>query len=562
MSDETRGEMPQGEIPHDEMPQGEGPDATELLPGGGKPAEAKEPAGSAAPDSGDASTLPMPKPGMRPDEDTLRLDAGSEPPAESAPSGSEPSDAPDTTPGPASASAPEQVTAPEQAPAPASAASEPAPASASASGPATSRAKLGIAAAIALVVVAALVIWATYAAQLWGGRSLPDVTGMSAADARAVLEASGLSVEQRDTPADEGLGTVLDTDPDAGVRVRRGTTVIVHVGVPRVVPQVRGKALDEAKQALADAGVTNIRLEYKNSDEDEGSVLGVTPGEGSVVTADEEVTLEIAQPYTVPDVVGLTQDDATKALAEAGLLSKVEWREAEGDSYQVLETSPAAGTRVTSGSTVTVTVVAPGPRSETHLADYLTKDPRGISSYLSWKGWPFQFGTTVTGTGAFEGKGLAEEGWSKAGVGALTFTPEPNTGHHGIFLGSLLTQDVLASGAAIAGVRYVPDKQALGDATSVDSATVNTWATRTGLSGLVGVVSGDDVAKAMGITGSHADMLMGYGEQDGNVWSVMVTKGSGVVVTCAPASAYEGVDLAQYGNSIGIYMAYLEGFTG
>ena len=152
------------------------------------------------------------------------------------------------------------------------------------------------------------------------------------------------------------------------------------MGVPRTVPSVVGASLDDARELLDDAGITNLRLEYKNSDEDEGTVLSCSPTAGSVVTADEQVTLVVAQPYTVPDVVGLSQDEAARVIGEAGLSSKVEWQEAEGTPLAVLSTSPEAGERASAGATVTVSVVAPGASSETHVADYLASSPRDVSA--------------------------------------------------------------------------------------------------------------------------------------------------------------------------------------
>ena len=51
---------------------------------------------------------------------------------------------------------------------------------------------------------------------------------------------------------------------------------------------------------------------------------------------------------------------------------------------------------------------------------------------------------------------------------------------------------------------------------------------------------------------------MGYGEQDGCVWAILVRDRS-VVVTCAPRGLYDDVDLSGYGDSLGVYLAYTLG---
>lgn len=531
-------------------------DKTELMPGGGKPTESR-PADSGE-EHVESGTLPMPKPGPRPDDPTEQVEMG--PTTDMGCKAAEPEGAQGAEPPSDSASAPEEGASPESSTTPNAASS---PIKRLLNG-LVSNSQLGRR-RLALVVAAACVAAAAIAAALnWdaiqGGPVIPDVTGQVPDAARSALEAQGFAVEERDTPTDDGVGTVLDTDPDAGSRARKGSTIFAHVGIPRVIPEVRGLSLDDARSALSDAGISNLRLEYQNSDEAEGTVLSVNPGEGTVVTVDAEVTLVVAQPYTVPDVKGLSQDEATAAIAKAGLESRIEWQESDAGALTALSTSPAAGERTSAGATVTVTVAAPGARNETYLPDYLAAQPREVSSYLSWKGWKFAFGSTAAGAGSLAGTSYAETGWTKSGVGTLAFTPDPLSASHGSFLGSILTKDVLAQGVPIAGVRFEPAAGG-SDLQAVDSATVNTWASRCGLSGLEGTLTGDEVARATGRqTAGAPDMIMGYGEDGGNVWTVLARKAGGVVVTCAPKGLYDRVDLSGYGGSLGVYLAYKQAF--
>ena len=377
---------------------GQSPEPTELLPGGvGKRPEPEREA--------DGGTLPMPAPQSRPDDKTTEL----------APAAT-------TSLGEGEGPGPER----DAAPAP--------------DGDKRRRCALAAVLAVALCLLLAAI---TYQAELWGGVSVPDVTGLTEAGATSALRDAGFDVSVTDVPTDSGAGTALYTNPQVGARARRGSTVGLGVGVPRTVPSIVGLSLDDARSQLDDADITNLRLEYRNSDDEEGMVLSCAPAAGSVVTADEQVTLVVAQPYTVPDVAGLSQDEAARVIGEAGLASRVEWQEAEGDSLTVLSTSPRAGERASVGATVTVTVVAPGASSETHVADYLASDPRDVSAYLGWKGWSFEYGVTAPGAGSLARGEYAETGWKKAGVGALTFTPRPLSPTHGVFLGSLFTSDVL-----------------------------------------------------------------------------------------------------------------------
>ena len=80
-----------------------------------------------------------------------------------------------------------------------------------------------LAAGIAVVAVmfCAAVAIATYQMELWGGKTVPAVDGLSVADATSVLEEKGFAVEVVDEKSDGTEGVVLSSDP-ARHRARRG----------------------------------------------------------------------------------------------------------------------------------------------------------------------------------------------------------------------------------------------------------------------------------------------------------------------------------------------------
>ena len=61
---------------------------------------------------------------------------------------------------------------------------------------------------------------------------IPDVTGMSRADAKAALEAAGFVVEvvEKHVSDPHNVDVVLDQDPEAGTKALQGTTVTITVG--------------------------------------------------------------------------------------------------------------------------------------------------------------------------------------------------------------------------------------------------------------------------------------------------------------------------------------------
>ncbi len=90
-------------------------------------------------------------------------------------------------------------------------------------------------------------------------RTVPNLAGKTAEQARAELERIGLRaevVERFSGSVDKGL--VISTDPGAGAGVARGRSVTVVVSKGRdlvVVPDLKGRTFEEFKEALEDAGL-------------------------------------------------------------------------------------------------------------------------------------------------------------------------------------------------------------------------------------------------------------------------------------------------------------------
>lgn len=209
----------------------------------------------------------------------------------------------------------------------------------------------------ALAVAAAVALGATYYLELWGGKTVPDVSGEAQTDAVWVLESKGFRVDTTQVKSDEVEGIVLITDPQAGSRVEAGTTIKVSVATPRAVPDLIGKTQDEAKAALDKEGLENVSFTTEKSNETEGTVIALSLESGTKVKAATALTVTIAEAYTVPDVVGTSQDDAASALEEAGYQVKVATTYDESaEEGTVLSTDPVASSKLNSGSTVTINV--------------------------------------------------------------------------------------------------------------------------------------------------------------------------------------------------------------
>ncbi|WP_302964222.1 PASTA domain-containing protein [uncultured Adlercreutzia sp.] len=214
---------------------------------------------------------------------------------------------------------------------------------------------IAMAAVVVLALAGAAAAWGTYAAEMWGGKTVPSVVGMTRDEAVAALEAEAFAVEATEVKSDEAAGTVLSESPSGGSRIEEGSTIALEVAVPRIVPEVAGLSQQEAADALAAEGLSVVEVGEEKSNEAAGTVLAVTPEAGSEVLSTDTITLTVAVPFTVPDVAGLDADAAKEALAAEGYEVETRWSYTEDvPEGTALSTDPEAGTELDTGSEVTL----------------------------------------------------------------------------------------------------------------------------------------------------------------------------------------------------------------
>lgn len=210
---------------------------------------------------------------------------------------------------------------------------------------------------VLVAILLAALIGGSYYLQLWGGKVIPDVANTTQADAIALLERQGFAIEIAQVKSDEAEGLALSTDPAAGNRADAGTLVVLHITTPRIIPEIVGRPQMEAERLLSDEGFEAVTFKLVKSDETPGSVLFVEPKPGSRATAMAAIVVEIADPYTVPEVAGMANADAAHALEEAGYTVSVEY--VYDDSVPegtALSTEPSAGSPHKSGSEVVLNI--------------------------------------------------------------------------------------------------------------------------------------------------------------------------------------------------------------
>ncbi|WP_089301291.1 Stk1 family PASTA domain-containing Ser/Thr kinase [Haloechinothrix alba] len=185
---------------------------------------------------------------------------------------------------------------------------------------------------IALLSVLGLLLAALLGAGAWwfaagDTTTVPEVAGMDQASAEETLERADLDVDVTRRHHDSvEAGTAIGTEPAAGTEVDQGGTVELSVSMGRpVVPDIApGTPLADAEAAIADVELVPVR----DSDADdyhesapEGAVLAVTPEPGTALDVGEEVAIALSlgpPPDPVPDVAGLSAEDAHDELRDAG----------------------------------------------------------------------------------------------------------------------------------------------------------------------------------------------------------------------------------------------------
>lgn len=187
--------------------------------------------------------------------------------------------------------------------------------------------------------------------------TVPDVRGL---DARAAIAA----IEQADLVACKPLspdGTVVSQTPPAGSVVLSGSCVVPVLGAAPTriddsvaVPGVVGRTAGAARSALAAAGLSSTLTGGGDR------VVDQNPDAGARVSRGTAVRLRTAALPTliaVPDVTGGDVGAARGLLGAVGLAL----RGNPADDAQVTDQEPAAGTKVSPGTTVTVTLDPAGP---------------------------------------------------------------------------------------------------------------------------------------------------------------------------------------------------------
>ncbi|WP_447036881.1 Stk1 family PASTA domain-containing Ser/Thr kinase [Streptomyces sp. DSM 118878] len=194
---------------------------------------------------------------------------------------------------------------------------------------------------------------------------VPNVKDLPLAKARQELKNAGLAPGMvKKVFSDEiEKGSVVSTDPRAGFTRKADSAValVVSKGEEIKVPDVRGDALDDAREDLEEDGL-KVRIapaRVYSTDVDKGGVVRQSPAPDTSLAEGDAVTLTLSkgpEMIEVPDVTGMEVGEATDELERAGF-------EADEDrgllgffGDTVKEQSVDGGDKAPKGSSITIKI--------------------------------------------------------------------------------------------------------------------------------------------------------------------------------------------------------------
>lgn len=198
---------------------------------------------------------------------------------------------------------------------------------------------------------------------------VPDVKGQSMIMAKQTLEEKNLRVRvQEEFSADVEPGKVFKQDPEAGSKVKEERTVTIYVskgGESLEMPDLKGLSKADAVAKLEKMGLKVGSIYEKNSDDEPGTVIATDPRAGSRISKGHSVDITVSKGQknknvSVPDVAGMNVESARNTLSAAGFKVSISMQASRQAKNTVISQSPSG--EAPAGATISL-VIADGSGS-------------------------------------------------------------------------------------------------------------------------------------------------------------------------------------------------------
>ena len=215
---------------------------------------------------------------------------------------------------------------------------------------------------IALAVLALLLAGvAAFALTRPSTAKVPNVLDDPVEVARAKIQEAGFEFAQRPAPTCSPDNTVTEQDPAASAEAEEGSTVTVTVslGLTVNVPDVAGEPEAAAAKRIEEEQLLPRSQDKPSRRVAAGRVISTEPPAGSEAECKSQVTMLVskgANTISLPDVVGLQQEEAEAQLSRLGLITDVDVRDADESEGTVIDQDPDGGAELLRGDQVTIVV--------------------------------------------------------------------------------------------------------------------------------------------------------------------------------------------------------------
>ena len=244
--------------------------------------------------------------------------------------------------------------------------------------------------------------------------TVPELTGVERSDAFEQLQARDLKVRQREEPSSLiEANHVIVTDPPGGTVVEPGSFVLVILSTGEevfTIPNVVDDTLETATARLETNGFVVGTVSSVFSDTvPAGIVIRQSPRGGSPADPGTAVDLDVSDgPFAIemPDVIGLSEQDAIRTLQEDGFEDIVTVEEFDDEVLEglVISTDPEPGEAVPREGRVTLAVSkGPEPFELPDLIGKTVDEARTIVSDLGLVFVQLETTTPVTADSGLDG---------------------------------------------------------------------------------------------------------------------------------------------------------------
>jgi len=217
-----------------------------------------------------------------------------------------------------------------------------------------------------LIAYTAVFLFAFPAEVLPDDGILPNVVGKTFEDATVALKKAGFPAQQGETRFSRTVAAnvVLQEDPPAGSRQKRGTNVVLALSGGQKtaeVPVTTNMSQQQARIAIENTGLVMGNVSEQLSDAPRGLVIATSPAAGTQVELPGTVDIVLSKgPATVnmPDLYGRSVGEARSMVEQIGL--RIAGVSRDTSSLQpentVIRQLPTAGATISAGGAVSLTV--------------------------------------------------------------------------------------------------------------------------------------------------------------------------------------------------------------